>query len=238
MKTILISTIVRNRADKLTRWYNQIKELVLLDSENTYYLSVYENDSTDGSVDLLNSFDFSFLAGFKIQSENIGTEYFYQENLESDRRTRVENLALARNKTLFGTKFLSQCSHVLSVEPDIVYDPRSIIDHIINSDFDIISPVSKQGNFFLYDGWATRKNKDDSYWDYNILLYGILDVWSTFNCLCLYKADPFKFGLGFGFENPRTKNYDCDTTVICETFRMLGFSEIKLNCNVLVDHLK
>jgi hypothetical protein len=238
MKTILISTIVRNRASKLNKWYNQIKNLVSLDNKNAYYLSVYENDSTDNSKEMLNNFDFSFLAGVKIQNEKIETEYFYQENLESNRKKRVENLALARNKTLFGITFLSECSHVLCIEPDIVYDPQSIINNIINSDFDIVSPISRQDGFILYDGWATRKEKEDVYWNNKINLNGVLDVWSTFNCLCFYKSDPFKFGVGFGFENPRTKKYDCDTTVICENFRKFGYDKIKLNCNVIVDHLR
>jgi len=52
MKTILISTIVRNRGKTLHKWHSQIKDLVSKDKKNKYYLSVYENDSTDDSKDI------------------------------------------------------------------------------------------------------------------------------------------------------------------------------------------
>lgn len=233
MKRILISTIVRNRETRLDTWYNQIKKLVLTDTDNKYYLSVYENDSTDNSKEILKSFDFSFFEDFSIQTENLGTTYY--NSIQSN--DRVLNLALARNKTIFAKDFIKKCSSVLSIEPDIVYDVDLVIKEIIDSDHDIISAISIQGSVIPYDGWATRKTAHEEYWDYSIELKDKINVWSTFNCLCLYNIEPFLIGCTFGGFNLRLKKYDCDTTVICENFRSLGYNDIVLNCNVAVNHL-
>ena len=237
MKSILISTIVRNRESTLHNWYNQLKELVLKDGNNNYYLSVYENDSTDNSKEILKSFDFSFLNGFNIQTEDINTNYYKSYGAESKSNTRVMNLALARNKTIFCKDFLKNCSHVLCIEPDIVYNPEIMINEIINSDHDIISPISFQNNVIPYDNWATRKTKNEDKWDFSIKLKGKIDVWATFNCFCLYNVEPFILGASFGSFNFRFKKFDCDTSVVCEIFRLLGYNDIVMNTDATVEHL-
>jgi hypothetical protein len=41
---ILICSIIRNVENKLNSWYNQIKNIVSLNKDIDFYLSVYENN--------------------------------------------------------------------------------------------------------------------------------------------------------------------------------------------------
>jgi hypothetical protein len=235
MKTILISTIIRDRANYINTWYNQLKKIVELDANNKYYLSVYENDSKDESKDLLNQLDFSFFQNHKIQSETLNTVK-YPSIINKE---RVELLAEARNKSLYNNDFLNKCSHVLSLESDITYEPQVIIDKIINfGEYDIISPRSTALGTELYDEWATREKDSDLRWHTPTqgVPRNLKQVWSTFNCLCLYNAEPIKQRITFGGHNDRLNSFDCDTVVICENFRKNGFSKIILNGEVEILH--
>ena len=48
---ILISSIIRNRITFLDQWAKQLNDLAELNQDINFYLSVYENDSVDGSKD-------------------------------------------------------------------------------------------------------------------------------------------------------------------------------------------
>jgi hypothetical protein len=234
MKTILISTIIRDREPYIENWYNQIKRLVEVDKFNKYYLSVYENDSIDNTLNKLNSLDFSFLEDFKIQSEKLNTKKFGSVISEE----RVKLLAQARNKSIFDNNFLDKCSHLLVIEPDIKYEPELIIANIINlGDYDIISARSVNYGSKLYDDWATRKTENDKRWNTNDdIPYKMEEVWSTFNCVCFYNAEPIKQKITFDSFNQRLNSFDCDTVVICENFRRNGYNKIVINGSVEVFH--
>ena len=120
MSAILISTIVRDREASLGLWYNQLKELVQRDPSNKYFLSVYENDSTDSSLDILNSFNYSFFEDSLITSETLSTET-YGSVRDGD---RVNNLARARNKTIDEFNSLNDIDFVLCVEPDVKFSAK------------------------------------------------------------------------------------------------------------------
>ena len=55
---ILISSIVRNRINFLSKWAEQLNNLSELNQDINFYLSVYENDSIDGSKDFLKQIRF------------------------------------------------------------------------------------------------------------------------------------------------------------------------------------
>jgi hypothetical protein len=241
VKNILISTIIRNRKNFLNNWYEQIKNIVTIDKQNNYYLSVYENDSTDGTQDILRNLDFSFFSDFNIKLEILNTPSFGSVVNEE----RVKLLSEARNQTIYNNKLLEKCSHILVVEPDVKYEPKTLIDNIINNgDYDIISPRSVEINddkhHYLYDDWGTRQNPDSRSWHiFNPIILrnlGLINVWTTFNCFCFYKSEPFKRFLTFGYFNERFNTFDCDTAVVCENFRKYGYSNIVLNSSVEVYH--
>ena len=239
MSTILLSTIVRDRAPVLDRYHAQLCALVASQPQHTFLLSVYENDSTDGSAVKLASLDWSFVAARHITSAHMGTHPF----VGGKHPLRVAQLADARNRTLFHSGFLPAADWVLVVEPDIVYTPE-VVDKLINHEqyyqrrFDIFtaksSPISHRG---LYDSWASRVRPEDSDWCCGDDEWaGLQKMWTTFSCFALYRADAIRAGHTFAGTNPRTGQSDCDTAVICERFHAAGYHEIYWDTANLVYH--
>lgn len=300
MSNILISTIVRNRESTLPLWLTQIRNLVSEDPSNNYYLSIYENDSEDGSLELIKSFDYSFAKNYSVITEKLGTpqwhahkegqktwkgegkevidgygdshpfwrnKFYYLDGVFiMSTKDRVDMLANARNKSIYECGFLEDCDYVLSIEPDIRYTPSEALQHIIlpfahnknNKNYDILSGRSMSelrpgdrfnasGNssntapsdwhFLLYDSWATRRTKPQQEWDFDVDLEGIMPVWSTYNCFCMYNAAPFKRRITFSGFNARLNKWDCDTSVVCEGFRSHGYNNIYMDCNFRVGHI-
>lgn len=180
---VLISTIVRNRIRTLPLWRDQIIELVRLNPDIEFHLSVAENDSTDGSKQFLKNSDFFMFKSVHLQEETLRTQ---QYGSVKD-ATRVKQLATARNKTLDCQAF-KLADKVAVIEPDIRYNPGEMRTLLL-SNHDIISVRSTWKNVPLYDAWATRKTKEDKKWNQNITLENQIDVWSTFSCFCVYRAD-------------------------------------------------
>lgn len=228
---------MRDSAKNINIWYNNIKELCRIDKNNKYYLSVYENDSKDDTVEKLKNFDFSFLNGFVLKNEVLNTPKFGPTMDE----LRVKLLSEARNKSIY-CEFLKESTHVLSLESDINYDPNSVLNGIINTDHDIISGRSFDinRNCPFYDDWAARLTENDWRWTcFSIPILekiGTIPVWSTHNCFCLYRSEPIKNFITFGYFNERLNKHDCDSVVICENFRKHGYTNIVLNSSVEVYH--
>ncbi|TDR29061.1 mannosyltransferase 1 (CAP59) [Hydromonas duriensis] len=257
---------MRNRADMLLLWYQQLQQLVAHDIENEYFLSVYENDSTDNSKQLLAELDFSFFNDVTVQSENINTDFF---GSVIDKQ-RVINLANARNKCIYGSPHYAFMDKILFIEMGVSYDIKQAINCIQNStDYDILSGISVITPLALealnttpallvtiYDQWATRFSPN-SFWEEKVIVkkdyYQM--VWSTFNCFCVYNAEPFKAGITFGWKNARVQNLnfahtqpqtgqptaeqyfaDCDTAVVCENFQHHHYSKIAIDTNFIVLH--
>lgn len=240
---VFVYSIFRNSEKNLQNYYNQLKSTVIeLKNSYDFYLSIYENDSTDKTKELLSRFDFSFVKDFSLVTENIGSTLYRSVADEQ----RVKNLADARSKALSAKDFLQKCQYVLCIESDIIYS----IDCIKNlfdfqkahdlQNVDIVSAVSIHKNGNLYDTWATRRTSDEEWGD-------LYDDWkekkydryySTFNCICLYNADVIKKGGVYGWYNERLKRFDCDTVVICENFHKLGHHDIFINYSSTCNHIK
>jgi hypothetical protein len=241
MKTkILISTIIRNRQDKLIQYFNQIERLIdLLKDEYEFSITIYENDSIDLSKIILSKKDYSKFAYSKVVCEDIGTEY-YGSIVDTQ---RVINYANARNKTIENIN-INEYDYMLIIEPDILYNPEEIKriitrEDLSRKDVDIYSGVVMMNNI-PYDIWAMRRDKYEEwggfYLDY--LENPIKEFWSTANGICLYNMEPFKNGLKFSAFNERLNKYDCDTVVLCEDFRRLGYSNILINQSILSTHVR
>jgi hypothetical protein len=235
---ILISTIIRNRDRYLNDWNSQLKSIIQNNKQHKFFLSVYENDSVDNTVEVLRSLNFSHFEDVKIKNEKLNTEYY--GSIKDDNRVKI--LAECRNKTLFDNNFIEECDYVISVEPDIIYNPEDLNVIINDTNYDILSPRSVQPFAFsdthIYDKWGTRISEDVDTWTEEMVFQdGVLDVWSTYNCFCKYKADLIKKKIAFSGFNKRFNKYDCDTAVICENFRENGYNKIGLLGKIIVQHI-
>jgi len=240
-KKILISTIVRDEAKFLDMWYFHVKKLVESNSQNfEFFLSVYENDSKDGSFEKLSSFDYSFFGRHRLTSERLSVPYF----IGGMHPMRTQILAYARNSSIYGFYFLKEMDFVLSIETDVRYDAEKakliLCDHeaVYGKKFDILTGFSHHPNLpnNIYDSWGTRKTNNVEACDESHDSKGIEPLWSVFNCFALYNAEPIKRGISFGGFNNRLNKPDCDTAVICENFRANGHNEIYWNADFKVEH--
>lgn len=236
-KQILICSIFRNREHFVDRWFRQITDFIeYYKEEYDFSLSIYENDSVDATKQKLQSLKNANLKNLYFSSETIMTNY-YPSIINAD---RVKNLANARNACL-NVKEINflDFEKVIFIEPDFQYTLENAIkiissEQIHNKKFDIISGVSLfNGNF--YDSWATRKTSSDQ--NGQITVSDTLEpFWSTFNGFCSYNSKPFAEGVRFGWLNTRLNIFDCDTVVICETFREKGYNEVYIDRSAVFHH--
>lgn len=230
----LISTIIRNRAKHVSTWANQLLSLCDVHQDIVFDLVVLENDSNDGTKQALNAVEPLLkkkLNRVSIAIRNYDWPYFHSIKAEE----RVKYLAQARNKTLSiadETTDLGTYDKIICIEPDVTYNTVDV-GKIIYSDLDIASGYSvlPQGHGvpdWIYDSWATRVNAEDSeYFGPKISeLPECLPLAATFNCFCVYKAGPIEKGVRFSEINPKTKQWDCDTTTICLEFAKRGYDRI------------
>lgn len=262
MKNVLICSIVRNQEKNLQRWYNQILQLVKYCPDCTFHLSIYENDSQDNTKEILKNYDYWFIGGEKIiTTSNLGTNQYGSVWSED----RLANLAFYRNSCINQIDIIkNNIDLIIFIEPDVKYDAKwaqelinqKICQPDIYSAWSLRSEAIPKESMYLYDTSSTRATENDLYWDFDTsekkcqLInsdWAIFSCWTTFNCLCVYNAKPFKEGIRFGHINERLKerggiqpyrNYiDSDTVVICENFRKAGYNKIYFNRNVIVRHL-
>ncbi len=137
----------------------------------------------------------------------------------------------------------------------------------IYSGWSLRSKANPKESVYLYDTCATRATRDDTSWDFagehdwrpaSVIptdLGGhdamcLHRVWSTFNCFCVYNAEPFKQGLQWDWANYRLDTgqgpvvgvgghhgtLEADTVAICEAFRAHGHDKVYLNTNCLIRH--
>jgi len=148
---VLIYSIVRNIESKFDQYHLQIKKIVNSFPEYDFYFSVYENDSSDKTKQLLYSTDWSFFKGSSVITENLNTEFFGSVK----DATRVENLSNARNKAIVAGGFIDQVDYVLMVEGDLRFDIKSVKELLnfktIKPNFDMVSAVSIRKNGTHYD---------------------------------------------------------------------------------------
>lgn len=274
-KRILICTIMRNQENNITRWRNQLQILKRLCPDYDFTFSVYENDSTDDTKQMLGVLQKNGDLPIVLGSENIGTKQ-YSSIWSAD---RLRNLASYRQKAMNQVGNL-EFDKIAFIEPDVSYDARWCSELInarhpeqagivpdIYSGWSLRSEAHPKESMFLYDTCATRQTKYDSCWEFgkenlwrgkSLIKTYISDVdsnclhqvWSTFNCFCVYNAKAFRDGIKWRYINTRLNNgqefindgdygsgfLEADTVAICEDFRGMGYSNIILNTNCLVRH--
>lgn len=243
---ILICTIIRNNARHIDRYWKQINDTIVnLKNKNiNWYISIYENDSIDGTKEKITELDMSNFVDSSVICENLGTQQYQTGCSNSRDADRVLNLAAARNKAVEAKNLYLLADIILWIEPDVEYSEKFIPilllrTQLLPTGFDIFSGISVQEGYF-YDNWATRRTSDEdcgSLYD-DRETRPIAKFYSTFNCVCMYNAKPFKDGIRFGAWNKRFNKYDCDTAVICESFHEAGFDRIYIDQSSQCYHLK
>lgn len=241
---ITICTIIRNQEHNLNFWYEQLKQIVNNNTDIEFFLSVYENNSTDNTKSMLNGYDFSFFKKISVVTEDIENKPFFRGGYDpygEESKVRVRLLSECRNKSL-SVDFLNESDFVTFIEPDIRYDYnifKDILDFIIKNDYDIVTAISRINRTGHYDWWGTRLNPNDTSTNLTALMNSQqkVDLYATFNCFAIYKSEPFiKHDCKFVYMSDTLGLHDCDTVLICQEFRKKGFNKICLLPNKIVDH--
>ena len=234
---ILICSLIRSKEPYLPDWYNRVRGIKALQPYWNFNISLYENDSEDNSVQLINSFDWSWCDWFKLNSEKRDREYYI-----STERKRIERLASYRNMCIWQFGDLDSIDRIIMNDVDCSFDPKEAAEVIEESlKWDVYSFASRDdatGDEF-YDRWATRRTATDGWWDdkpYD--QNGNNLTWTTGNGFVCYDPEPFRRGLTFGYVNNRSrfidevnkhKTHDVENAVVCENFRLIGFNKIGFN---------
>ena len=238
---ILICTIMRDVEHSIERYLKQLTDaLAFCGPGYNWYLSIYENDSTDSTSHILLNLNYSYFKDYSLIIERLNTKKYGSIKVDD----RVKNLANSRNKCLESKELYKKVDYILFIESDVVYTP-DYLHNIINfkkyglQNVDIFSGLTiipETGQ--VYDIWATRRNhieeSGDRFEDWTI--HPTREFWSTFNGVVLYNAEPFKKGIRFDWYNKRLNKFDCDTVVICELFREAGFNKIYVNQALICFH--
>lgn len=215
---------MRNRVQHLPVWWQHLRALVEhVGDEAVFDLSVYENDSDDGSDRWLREHEDGFRTVFdhvSVVTERILTAY-HGSVVDSD---RVHNLAAARNRCIDSGRDLSAYESVVFVEPDVTYDCFDA-GELLDADHDIRSGYTVDKADRFYDTWATRRTSSDTWWDGSIPA-SPTRVASTFNGFCVYRGSVIADGVRYSGHSPERGSFDCDTAVICESFRARGHDDI------------
>jgi hypothetical protein len=181
MKRVLLCTIVRDARPHLDRWLSQIHRLAaLVKHEYEVEVSVYENDSVDGSgawlCNTAKTDAWGRLFPMHVVTETLGTQR-YGSVWSLD---RLRNLALARQRCLDQVPDgIARFDKVAYVEVDVTYDPEWCAELIlachpraaglgepdIYSGWSLRSERNPKESVYLYDTCATRANREDTEWD-------------------------------------------------------------------------
>lgn len=226
---VLLYSIIRNESKYINSYHNKLINIVNTFPQFEFYLSIYENDSTDSTKQKILNKDWSAFSGVSIVTEDIATEYFGSVKAAE----RVKNLSIARNKAIEAGGFLEFVDYVMMVEADVEFD-MDVVAKILNfknvvPDFDIVSGITIR-NRRLYDQWATRKQplyEEGTYPiadDYRMRSYD--RYYSTSNGICLYRAKPFRDGIRHGWINNVSNEFDCEMVVVCQNFQDNGYKNI------------
>lgn len=237
MVNILLCTICRNVENT---YDNYIKHLSRAISKVKYPMryNLYENNSTDNTKYIIKNFDYSSL---NLQPNILSEDLENVCNSGGTSCTRVQRLAHARNKCLKLNDNHLWADYIIFIECDIEYEEEfiiNLIDRGIKNNIDVFSGVALTCNSNTpYDTWAVRNTKySPPFSTFVSKDKKIRKFWSTFSCVCMYNAIPFKHGIIFDHINPRMNHHDCDTTVICELFQANGYSRIYVDESLVCRH--
>lgn len=231
---------MRDAGNHIPYWIDQLNNIADKYREHDFSLSVYENDSVDDTVWRLEQAAFYGFVSTEYKSEVLGLPKFGS----TKEPERVQGLAMARNKAVMQSRVYDQVDAVMAVEADCRFDVDDI-GYLFEywDETDIVSGWTAQpGTNYLYDAWATRKRNLREYDSDNNSLHSTHgsvtreQYASTFNGVCLYRADVFRQVGGYGWQSPIDGEPDCDTAVICQKFIEAGHDRIWIDSRLRVEH--
>jgi hypothetical protein len=239
---VLICSIFRNSSPIIDRYWRQIHDTMAnpMNAGVRWHISLYENDSTDGTKERLRGLDMSRFAEHSLITEDLNTKH-YGSVVDED---RVRNLANARNRAITAKDLHQRADMILWIESDVIYGKDHIGIMLMRSmllprGFHVYSGIMMdQSQGTMYDTWATRRDAIEESGDLMLShVWKPMDrFWSTFNGICFYSPIPFRKGVRFGWYNERLGKFDCDTAVVCENFRAAGYDEIWVDQSMRCSH--
>lgn len=222
MKQLLVCTIMRNQHANVERWWDLLGELARYVRRDGWdvQLSVAENDSTDGTAEWLRERHQCTGADWYLSTETLGTQQYGSvwsvdrlRNLAAARQKCLDQAGAAllkADKVAYIEPDVTYDPHWCR-ELILARHPRAAgFEPDIYSGWSLRSETNPKESVFLYDVCATRAGPEDRVWD--IIERGgkwrgetvvptdlggtdsmcLHPVWSTFNCFCVYNAEPFR----------------------------------------------
>ena len=226
----IICGIVKNCADKLDANINQA--IKTGEKFNTYKLVIYENNSTDGTKDLLKKYKSAKIISEDIDPETIRQTseiWSYKEITGSDHPCRIEQIANARNRVIdeISKPEYDNFTHVIWIDLDSNgWTIEGINDSFLQTTpWDVIYANGINPNRTYYDMYALRTlaNPDmcfgpeivgEHFWKNmktNLNFFkepaSLIQVCSAFGGIGIFKKEIFK-----------NHRYDCMVNPAVKTF--------------------
>lgn len=248
---ILIYSILRDNEKKMGKFFSQIISFVsALKHKHNFYISLYENDSSDYTPDILKNFKYKdYFVDYSVITEKKGLPKFGSVAAEE----RVKNLSIARNIALTAKDMYKEADYVLALDSDIEYN-NEYVEELFNWDQFNIEPdmfsgvvirkltkeeadlikMSDQDGYVPYDTWSMRRNKDEEWgsWKQDFRENPVSKFYCTFNGLCMIRAKAFQEGARYGYFNERLNKFDLEHAVLAEWFHAHGYDKIYVNQNL------
>ena len=223
---ILVASITRDNEKHWDKFVNQLQTSIIpLRNEFNFLFSLYENDSTDRTKQLMEDTDWSFFEEVALTRENLALPK-YTGGTDAE---RVQNLALARNKCLEAGGLFKKADWVLFLDSDVEYT-TDIFEKIIRHgglECDIFSGITlTKDTQVLYDHWATRYEETQRRAPNYDLQTGLKEMWVTASGMVLLRAKGFHDGIRFSHINPHDGERDCEMAVINLLYRKAGYTRI------------
>lgn len=158
---MIICGCARNVEKYLPDALNKIEELCKICDK--YFIIIYENDSTDNTLEILNKFNKKYKNNCKIISEN---------NLDKRFPKRTHRLSYARNKILDyinKNNMYNEYNYYVNIDLDNVNKQLNInaVKKLLTSNLDWHVGTANQKNIY-YDLWALRTHKyNKNMWSYD-----------------------------------------------------------------------
>lgn len=148
-ESILVASLIRNR-EWILPYFLKCIENIDYPSEKTHYYFIL-NNSTDNSFKLLRQFQEKHPRVI-IDIHNFSDRDRQDHSWDAE---LIRNMAEMRNMHLRKAEFL-QVDKLVSIDSDILFPPK-LVQHLVSSDRDIISPV-------FWAGWNTSAGKLPQVW--------------------------------------------------------------------------